>query len=138
MSRRSSTPTWPPPAASFWSGTKPRPDGGPGRRASGRLAGGWTAAGRRIGGSGRRIGGSGRRIGGSGRRAGLAQLQRHPGVAAAPGAGGDLAILRLGQLPDDVEPEPDAAEPAPVPGIALHEPLEDALVITRRDADALV
>ena len=41
-------------------------------------------------------------------------------------------------LPHDVQAEPDAAEPAPVTGLALDEALEDALVIARRDADAFV
>src|SRR5947207_324722 len=58
--------------------------------------------------------------------------------ATCPGPGGDLAALRPGQLPHDVEPEPNAAEAAPVPGFTLDEPLEDALVLARRDADALV
>jgi teichoic acid transport system ATP-binding protein len=75
---------------------------------------------------------------GSARRAGPPQLQHHPGAAAGRRAGGHLTALRPGQLPPDVQAEPDAAEPAPVTRLALHETLEDALVITRCDADPLV
>src|SRR5215468_28545 len=72
------------------------------------------------------------------RRVGPAQLQPHLGTAAVTRAGGHLSALGPGQLPHDVEAEPDAAEPAPVARLALHETLEDALVITRSDADPLV
>src|SRR5215475_9559964 len=80
----------------------------------------------------------GGRPGSAGWRAGLAELQRHPGAATGQRAGGHLAALRPGQLPYDVQAEPHAAVPAPVTRLALHETLEDALVITRCDADALV
>jgi hypothetical protein len=49
-----------------------------------------------------------------------------------------VAVLGAGQPAHDIQPEPDPAEPPPVAGLALDEPLEDALVITRRDADSLV
>src|SRR5438552_3618372 len=55
-----------------------------------------------------------------------------------PPAASHSAALRPGQLPHDVEAEPDAAEPAPVTRLALHETLEDAFVIARCDADPLV
>jgi teichoic acid transport system ATP-binding protein len=74
----------------------------------------------------------------AGGQVGPVQLQPHLGAAAVRRAGGHLAALGPGQLPHDVEAEPDAAEPAPVARLALHETLEDALVITRGDADPLV
>jgi hypothetical protein len=47
-------------------------------------------------------------------------------------------VLRDGQPPDDVKPDTHPAEPAAVAGLALHEAVEDALVVAGRDADALV
>ena len=72
------------------------------------------------------------------RLAGARQPQPHDRAAAVAPVGGDLAVLRLGELPDDVKAEPDAAEPAPVACLALDEPLEHALPVLRPDADALV
>src|SRR4029077_19783729 len=66
------------------------------------------------------------------------QAQPHRGAARGPRAGGDLAVLRLGQAADDEQADADTAEPAAVTGLALEEPVEDALVIAVRDADALV
>ena len=59
-------------------------------------------------------------------------------AAGRPGAGGDLAVLGLGQPADDEQADADAAEPAPVTRLTLDEPVEDALVVAGRDADALV
>src|SRR6185437_536035 len=67
-----------------------------------------------------------------------AQAQAHRGAALGPRAGGDLAVLGLGQAADDEQPDADAAEPAAVSGLTLEEPVEDALVIALGDADALV
>jgi hypothetical protein len=47
-------------------------------------------------------------------------------------------VLRGRQPPDDVEADADAAEAAAVARLALHEPLEDPLVVAWGDADALV
>src|SRR6516225_10004535 len=67
---------------------------------------------------------------------GGAQAQGRP--AGRTGAGGDLAVLRLGQTADDEQADADAAEPAAVAGLALEEPVEDALVVAVGDADAHV
>src|SRR5260370_32205758 len=67
-----------------------------------------------------------------------AQPQQHERAALWPGRGGQLAALGPGEPPTDVEAQPDPAEPAPVAGLTLHEPLEDPLVVTGRDADSLV
>src|ERR1700689_4277562 len=67
--------------------------------------------------------------------------QRQPhGRAGAARAfiGRDLAVLSAGQLTDDVEAEADPAEPAPVPGLRLYEPVKDPLPVFRPDSDALV
>src|SRR3984957_5475146 len=66
------------------------------------------------------------------------QAQAHGRAAGGPRVRGDLAVLGLGQAPDDEKPDADAAEPAAVTGLALEEPVEDALVIAVGDADALV
>src|SRR5215475_2689650 len=133
----SSTPTWPPPAASHSSANRSRrrwnPDGPAGqtRPLPGPGAAGPAFPARRPQPTPR---GSGARAG----QVGAAQLQPHLGASAVTRARGHLAALGPGQLPHDVEAEPDTAEPAPVTRLALHETLEDALVITRGDADSLV
>ena len=66
------------------------------------------------------------------------QPQPHQRAAGRAALGRDLAVLGPGQLAHDVEAEADAAEPAPVAGLALDEPLEDPLPVGGRDADALV
>src|ERR1022692_3886869 len=66
------------------------------------------------------------------------QLQAHARAAAGPGTGGYLAALRPRQLAHDIQSEANSAEPAPIAGLALHKPLEDPLMLPRRDADALV
>src|SRR6516162_2994372 len=75
---------------------------------------------------------------GRGRLPGGPQPQAHRGSPLGPRAGGDLALLGLGQAADDEQPDADAAEPAPVTRLALVEPVEDALVVAVGDADALV
>jgi hypothetical protein len=47
-------------------------------------------------------------------------------------------VLCDGQPPHDVEADADTAEPAAVAGLALHEALEDPLVVARGDPDTLV
>jgi hypothetical protein len=47
-------------------------------------------------------------------------------------------VLRDRQPPDDEEADADAAEAAAVTRLALHEPLEDPLVVAWGDADALI
>jgi hypothetical protein len=42
------------------------------------------------------------------------------------------------QAPDDVQADANSPEPAAVAGLALHEPLEDPLMIAWSDPDALV
>src|SRR6202000_3490803 len=64
--------------------------------------------------------------------------QAHDGAALLAGLGDDRAVLGGRQAPDDVEAHPDAPEAAAVARLALHEPLEDPLVVTLGDADALV
>src|ERR1700730_4049174 len=66
------------------------------------------------------------------------QAQGHDRTAGGTRAGGDLAMLRLGQAADDEQADADAAEPAAIAGFALEEPVEDALVVAVGDADALV
>src|SRR5271166_6793338 len=66
------------------------------------------------------------------------QAQGHDGPTGGTRAGGDLAVLRFGQAPDDEQADADAAEPAAIARLALEEPVEDALVIAVGDADTLV
>jgi hypothetical protein len=47
-------------------------------------------------------------------------------------------VLGDSQPPDDVEADADPAEPAPVARLALHETVEDPLMVAGGDADALV
>src|ERR1035441_1007728 len=112
-SPRSSTPTWRPPAASRANATSPRTPS--------------TALRRECGGV---------------RDAGLTargpQPQAHGRAAGGTRARGDLAVLSPRQPPAAEQADADAAEPAPVTGLALEEPVEDALVIAVGDADALV
>src|SRR6202035_3039964 len=64
--------------------------------------------------------------------------QAHDGAALLAGLGDDRAVLGDCQPPDDVEADADAAEAAAVARLALHEPLEDPLVVAWGDADALI
>jgi teichoic acid transport system ATP-binding protein len=66
------------------------------------------------------------------------QPQAHGRAAGRARAGRDLAVLGLGQTADDEQADANPAEPATVAGLALVKPVEDALVIRGRDADALV
>ena len=66
------------------------------------------------------------------------QAQGHDRPAGGTRTGSDLAVLRLGQAADDEQADADAAEPAAIAGLALEEPVEDALVVAVGDADALV
>jgi len=50
----------------------------------------------------------------------------------------DFTFLGPGQLPHDVEPEANAAEPAPIAGVTLHEPLEHSLTVFFQYADSFV
>ncbi len=72
----------------------------------------------------------------------MASARRSRSFIRVPPLGRELAdtepSLRHRELLHDVQPQADAAEPAAVTGLALHEPLKDPLVIARRDADALV
>jgi hypothetical protein len=68
----------------------------------------------------------------------LLQGQAHDRAARWAGLCDHGAVLRDRQPPDDVEADADAAESAAVAGLALHEPLEDPLVVAWGDADALV
>src|SRR6266568_1049190 len=83
-------------------------------------------------------GGERRNAAGRALTSGRPQAQAHDRPAGGARGGGDLAVLRLGQAADDEQPDADAAEPAPVAGLALEEPVEDALVVAVGDADALV
>src|ERR1700704_5149751 len=76
--------------------------------------------------------------GGRALTSGRPQAQAHDRPAGGARGGGDLAVLRLGQAADDEQPDAHPAEPAPVAGLALEEPVEDALVVAVGDADALV
>ena len=67
-----------------------------------------------------------------------AEAQRHRRATLGPRPRDHGALLRDGQLAHDVQPDPDAAKPPPVAGLALDEPLEDPLVVAGGDADALV
>src|ERR1700681_1983617 len=62
---------------------------------------------------------------------GAAQLQAHQRASAGAGPliGCHLAVLRPGQLANDVQAKADPAESAAVAGLALHETLEDPLAV---------
>ena len=67
-----------------------------------------------------------------------AQFQAHDRAAALALLGHDLAALLPGELANDVQAEADAAEPAAVAGLTLHEPFKDPIPVLGRDADPLV
>src|SRR5207248_10600242 len=60
------------------------------------------------------------------------------GTALAAGTCPDLTALRPRKLPHDIQAQPYSAKTAPVAGLALHEPLEDAFMVAGCDPDALV
>ncbi len=61
----------------------------------------------------------------------VAEGQPHDGAALRAGLGDDGAVLGEGVPGDDVEADADAADAAAVARLALHEALEDALVVAR-------
>src|SRR5581483_5735864 len=71
----------------------------------------------------------------AGRRA---QPQAQGRAAGRPRTRGHLTVLGLGQPAHDEQADAYAAEPPAVTGLALEEPVEDALVVAFGDADALV
>src|SRR5260370_22652602 len=57
------------------------------------------------------------------------ETKAHGRAARGTRVRGDLAMLGLGQAADDEQADADAAEPAAVAGLALEEPVEDALLV---------